>query len=201
MKLRFSPSSPFARKVLVVAMELGLDHQIELVMTDPFSEESGLRDVNPLSKIPALELADGRVIIESALISEYLDELHGGTRLFPRDGTRHDVLRRMALADGMTSAGVLYRVETQRRPPELLWQAYVERQKKSMLGTLNVLEAEADALRTGDDLTIADIALGCSLGWFDLRFPDLLWRSDNPAVADWFEEFSERPSMVKTAPS
>ena len=201
MKLRFSPSSPFARKVLVVAMERGLDEGIELILTDPFSEESGLRDINPLSKIPALELEDGRVIIESALITEYLDGLHDGLKLFPEDDTRLDTLRRMALADGMTSAGVLYRVETQRRPPELLWQSFVERQKKSMLGTLNVLEEEADAFRAGDGLTIADIALGCCLGWYDLRFPDLAWRRDNPAIADWFEDFSNRPSMAKTMPS
>jgi len=201
MKLRFSPSSPFARKVLVVAMERDLDEGIELILTDPFSEESGLRDVNPLSKIPALELEDGRVIIESALIAEYLDGLNDGPKLFPQDDTRLDVLRRMALADGMTSAGVLYRVETQRRPPELLWQSYAERQTKSMLGTLSVLEEEADAFRAGDDLTIADIALGCCLGWFDLRFPDLAWRRDNPAIADWFEDFSNRPSMAKTTPS
>jgi len=201
MKLRFSPSSPFARKVLVVAMERGLDEDIELILTDPFSEESGLRDVNPLSKIPALELEDGRVIIESALITEYLDGLHDGPKLFPQDDTRLDTLKRMALADGMTSAGVLYRVETQRRPSELLWQAYVERQMKSMLGTLSVLEEEAEAFRAGDDLTIADIALGCCLGWFDLRFPDLAWRRDNPAIADWFEDFSNRPSMAKTMPS
>jgi len=201
MKLHFSPSSPFARKVLVVAMERGLDEGIELILTDPFSEESGLRDVNPLSKIPALELEDGRVIIESALIAEYLDGLHDGPKLFPQNDTRLDVLRRMALADGMTSAGVLYRVETQRRPPELLWQPWAERQKKSMLGTLSVLEEEADAFRAGDDLTIADIALGCCLGWFDLRFPDLAWRRDSPAIADWFEEFSDRPSMAKTMPS
>ena len=201
MKLCFAPSSPFARKVLVAAMERGLDNQIELILTDPFSEESGLRKVNPLSKIPALELDDGRVIIESALICEYLDDLHDGPRLFPQDDTRLDVLKRMALADGMASAGVLFRIETQRRPPELLWQAYADRQKKSMLGTLSVLEEEADSFRTGNDLSIADIALGCCLGWYDLRFPDLAWRSDNPGIAEWFETFSERPSMAKTVPS
>ena len=70
-----------------------------------------------------------------------------------------------------------------------------------MFGTLSLLESEADAFTAGDDLTIADIALGCCLGWFDLRFPDLHWRSDNPAIADWFENLSNRPSMMQTMPS
>lgn len=201
MKLHFSPTSPFARKTLVVAMEHGLDRQIELMTTDPFSEDSNLRTVNPLSKIPALELDDGRVIIESAIISEYLDGLHDGPKLFPEGETRFDTLKRMALADGMTNAGVLYRIETQRRPPELLWEGFVERQKKAMRASLDMLEEDADALRAGDDLTIADIALGCCLGWFDLRFPDLAWRTDSPVIADWFDNFSERRSMVKTQPS
>ncbi len=201
MKLRYSPSSPFARKVIVAALERGLEGRFEKIMTDPFSEETGLRDVNPLGKIPALELDDGRVIIESNLICEYLDDLHEGPKLFPTGERRIDVLKRTALADGMTNAGVLYRIETQRRPAELLWQPFVERQKKAIFGTLSLLELDADAFTAGDDLTIADIALGCCLGWFDLRFPDLQWRSDNPAIADWFENFSDRPSMAQTMPS
>jgi len=201
MKLRFSPSSPFARKVVVAALERGLEGRFEKIMTDPSSEDSGLRDVNPLGKIPALELDDGRVIIESSLICEYLDGLHDGPKLFPEDDTRLDTLRRMALADGMTGAGVLLRTETQRRPAELLWQPFVERQKKAIFSTLSRLETEAEAFTAGDDLTIADIALGCCLGWFDLRFPDLHWRTDNPAIADWFEDFSNRPSMMQTMPS
>jgi len=201
MKLFFSPTSPFARKVIVTAIERGLEDRIEKVVTDPFAEDSGLRAVNPLSKIPALELDDGRVIIESRLICEYLDGLHNGRKLYPSGDIRQDTLQRMALADGMTDAGVLYRIETQRRPSELLWQGFADRQLKTVLGTLSMLEDNAEALRAGDDLTIADIALGCCLGWFDLRFPDLIWRRDSPAIADWFEEFSARPSMSRTMPA
>jgi glutathione S-transferase len=201
MKLRFAPTSPFARKVIVAAMERGLEGQIEKIMTDPFAENPELRKINPLSKIPALELDDGQVIIESALICEYLDGLHDGPKLFPEGNQRFPTLKRMALADGMANAGVLFRIETQRRPAELLWQPFAERQKKAMLGSLSMLEDDADAFSAGDDLTIADIALGCCLGWFDLRFPDLGWRTDNPAIADWFEDFSNRPSMAQTMPS
>jgi len=201
MKLLFSAASPFARKVVVFALECGLENRIEKIPTDPFADEVALRAVNPLSKIPALQLDDGRVLIESTLICEYLDGLHQGQKRFPQGEQRIAVLQRTALADGMTSAGVLYRMETQRRPAELLWQAFADRQKKTMLGTLSVLETDVGSCRSGDDLTIADIALGCCLGWFDLRFPEIAWRSDHPAIADWFEAFSDRPSMVKTMPS
>jgi len=201
MKLRYSAASPFVRKVIVVALERGLNDRLEHIDTDPFSEDSDLRVDNPLSKIPTLELDDGRVLIESSLICEYLDGLHDGAKLIPEGDARMEVLKRQALVDGMTTAGVLLRIETQRRPPEFMWQAMVERQKKTMFGVLGMLEADADSLSTSDDLNIADIALGCSLGWIDFRFADLGWRQDHPAVADWFENFSNRPSMIETAPS
>ena len=201
MKLRYSASSPFVRKVIVAALERGLNDRFERIDTDPFSEESDLRADNPLSKIPALELDDGRVMIESSLICEYLDGLHDGQKLIPEGDARMDVLKRQALVDGMTTAGVLLRLETQRRPQEFMWQPMVERQKKAIFGVLDMLEADVDSLSTSDDLNVADIALGCSLGWFDLRFPDLGWRQDHPGLADWFENFSNRPSMIETAPS
>jgi len=201
MKLRYSSGSPFVRKVLVAALERGLNDRLERIDTDPFSDEGDLRSDNPLGKIPALELDDGRVLIESSLICEYLDGLHDGAKLIPEGDARMEVLKRQALIDGMTSAGVLLRVETQRRPADLLWQPWADRQKKAIFGVLGVMEAEAENLSTSDDLNIADIALGCSLGWFDLRFPDFGWRQDHPAVADWFENFSNRASMIETVPS
>ena len=198
MKLHYSATSPFVRKVIITAMERGLDDRFELVPSNPFSEDSGLRKYNPLSKIPALELDDGRVLIESTLICEYLDGLHDGRKLFPEDDRRIDVLRQVALADGLAIAGIACRIETVMRPAELLWQDYAKRHMKSMLGALATLEEDAGSFSSGDDFTIADIALGCALGWVDFRYPDVAWRSDNPAIADWFEAFSDRPSMVKT---
>ncbi len=200
MKLYYAPTSPFVRKVMILAMERGLDDRLELLPTNPFSEESGLRKANPISKIPALELDDGRVLIESTLICEYLDGLHDGQKLFPAGDARIDVLRRDALADGMVTAGIACRIEKEMRPAELFWQDYADRHMKSMLGAINELENDAESYTTGDDFTIADVSLACALGWVDFRYPDVAWRSDNPAIAEWFEAFSDRPSMVKTVP-
>jgi glutathione S-transferase len=200
MKLYYAPTSPYVRKVIVLAMERGLDDRLELVPTNPFSEDSGLRAFNPISKIPTLELDDGQILIESTLICEYLDGLHNGAKLFPSDETRVDVLNRTALADGLVTAGIACRVEKEMRPAELFWQDYFDRHMKSMLGAISVLEKDADKYSAADDFDIADISLACGLGWVDFRFPDVGWRNDNPAIADWFETFSDRPSMQKTMP-
>lgn len=200
MKLYYAPTSPFVRKVIILAMERGLNDQLERIPTNPFSEDSGLRSVNPISKIPALELDNGQVLIESTLICEYLDGLHQGAKLFPSDDTRSDVLNRTALADGLVGAGIACRVEKEMRPADLFWQDYFDRHMKSMLGAIRVLENDAGKYTSGDDFNIADLSLACAFGWVDFRFPDAGWRGDCPALADWFETFSDRPSMQQTMP-
>lgn len=108
MKLYYSSTSPFVRKVNVFAIETGLDTQIEWVKTNPWQAEDILTAENPLSKIPTLITDDGMVIYDSSVICEYLDSLHSGEKLIPPQGeSRWQVLCLQALADGILDSGVL----------------------------------------------------------------------------------------------
>lgn len=202
MQLRFSPTSPFVRKVRITAIEAGLQDQIEHITTDPWSAETDLRQTNPLSKVPCLITDDGDAIYDSPVICEYLDSLNTGTKLFPEDpATRFKVLTLAAAGDGMTDAGILHLVESVRRPQELKWDWWDERQQTTMQTAMAVLNAAAPSMATTDGpITIAEITAGSGLGWVDLRFPDLDWRSANPALGEWFAKISERPSFKETVP-
>ena len=198
MKLRYSPTSPYVRKVSVVAIETGLDDRIERIRTDPWAEDTDLGDDNPLGKVPALITDGGEVLFDSGLICEYLDSLHDGRTLFPAaGGARWRALRLMALADGTTEAARLRLVQL-RRPEEERSPWWMERQAMITERGLDALEDGAADL--DDDLTIGHVALGCLLGWLDLRFPDADWRHARPRLATWYADFSQRPSMRQTVP-
>ena len=199
MKLRYSPTSPYVRKVSVTLIETGLDEKIERVATSVWDPKTDIGKDNPLGKIPTLIADDGAVLYDSPVICEYLDSLHNGPKLFPASGeARWRALRLQALGDGMSDAGILRLLEG-RRPKELQWDKWVERQGNTVARSMDALEEEADAMAKGP-LTMGHIAVGCSIGWLDYRFPDMGWRKDRPALADWYEEFAERKSMRATAP-
>ena len=199
MKLRYSPTSPYVRKVSVTLIETGLDNKIERIATSVWDPKTDIGKDNPLGKIPTLITDDGAVLYDSPVICEYLDSLHEGPKLFPASGeARWRALRLQALGDGMSDAGILRLLEG-RRPKELQWDKWVERQSNSVARSMDALEEEADAMAKAP-VTIGHIAVGCSIGWLDYRFPDLGWRKDRPALADWYEEFAERKSMRATAP-
>ena len=198
MKLRYSPLSPFVRKVTVTLIETGLEDKVERIPTDVWDPETDIAKDNPLGKIPALITDDGKVLYDSPVICEYLDGLHDGDKLFPASGqTRWQALRLQALGDGMSEAGVLRLLET-RRPEEMQYEKWMARQTATVLRAMDALESETDGLE--GPLTIGQVAVGCSLGWLDFRFPDLGWRQDHPGLAEWFDGFSERPSMTATGP-
>ena len=200
MKLRYSPTSPYVRKVLVTAMELGLDDRIERVATDPWAADTDLGDDNPLGKVPALETDDGRVLYDSKVICEYLVSLAGETALMPAAGeARTEALRRITLADGMTDAGILLLVENMRRPEELRWDWWIARQEANVGRAMDAIEAEMDDIGDGGPNAV-QIAIACSLGWIDLRFPDMGWRDSRPTLAAWYADFAGRPAMAATAP-
>lgn len=202
MQLRFSPTSPFVRKVRIAAIEAGVEDQIEHITTDPWSPETDLRQTNPLSKVPCLITDDGDPVYDSPVICEYLDSLNTGPKMFPEDpAIRFKTLTLAAAADGMTDAGVLHLVESVRRPKEFVWDWWNERQRTTMKTAMSVLNAAAPSMATTDGpITIAEITAGSGLGWVDLRFPDFGWRDDNPALATWFGKISERPSFKATEP-
>ena len=198
MKLRYSPLSPFVRKVTVTLIETGLDERVERMPTDVWNPDTDIARDNPLGKVPALILDDGKVLYDSPVICEYLDGLHDGEKLFPASGeARWGALRLLALGDGMTDAGIARLLES-RRPGEFQYDKWMNRQTTVVFRAMDALEGEVEGLETG--FGIGQISVACSLGWLDFRFPDLDWRQDRPGLADWFEGVYERPSMMQTVP-
>ena len=202
MKLYHSPASPFVRKALVAAHELGLADGIEIVpvaMT-PVKSVPELNEENPLGKIPALVLDDGTALFDSPVICEYLDTLHGGSRLFPADGPgRWTALRRQALADGLLDAAILCRYETFLRPEERRWVDWIDGQRSKFRRALDSLEGEAESF--GGTVDIGTISAGCAADYLDFRSLDEGWREGRPHLAAWLEGFAARPSMQATRPS
>lgn len=198
MKLFYSPTSPFVRKVNVFAIETCLDSRLEWVTTNPWQAETVLTVENPLSKIPTLITDDELVLYDSAVICEYLDSLHAGTKLIPENGTaRWQALRLQALADGILDAGILRFLE-KKRPAELQSADWDGMQKDSITRGLDSLENTVSDW--GDQLDIGVISVACTLGWLDFRFADEDWRTRRSKLSNWYEIFSKRASFIKTIP-
>jgi glutathione S-transferase len=199
MKLRYSPSSPYVRKVMIVALETGLAGRIEKVATTvaPVTPNDGLKVENPLIKVPSLTTDDGVALYDSPVICEYLDSLHSATKLIPSHGpARWTALRRQALADGILDAAILARYETALRPKELQWAAWIDGQMRKVRAGLDALEAE----RLDGPFDIGAIAVACALGYIDFRYAGEEWRKTRPRLAAWHAEVAKRPSVVETAP-
>ena len=202
MKLTFAPTSPYARKVKIAAIELGLIDKIELVPTtvQPGKpNEEYARDISPLRKLPALILDNGSTIVDSYVIVEYLDELAGGGKLIPASGeakwrvkTEHSILQ------GMLEAMLLCRYETFLRPEEKRWPAWVDDQWDRAWQGFALFERRTDTL--SGPLDVTQIALACTLGYADFRFPDCGWRKAYPKLAAHHETLMKRPSIKETAP-
>ena len=198
MKLRYSPASPYVRKVMITAIETGLDGRIEIVPTSVWDPATDIAGDNPLGKVPALITDGGEVLYDSPVICEYLDSLHDGAKLFPPSGgARWTALRRQALADGILDAAVGRLLEG-KRPDGERSDAWMARLATTIGRALDAFEDEADAL--GDAATIGHVAIGCALGYLDFRFADDHWRSGRPALADWYEVFAQRRSVIATMP-
>lgn len=199
MQLRYSPTSPYVRKVMVTALETGLDKKIEKVFTNPWDPNTDLSKDNPIGKVPALKIDSGDTLFDSPVICEFLDAQHDGKKLFPSSGnTRWTVLKLQALADGILDAAVTTVVEG-KRPAELQSKDWIGRQKKAINRSLDALEQSFSDLN-GGQLSIAHIAVGCALGYLDFRHPGDEWRKGRPNLSKWYEKFSMRPSMQATVP-
>jgi glutathione S-transferase len=198
LRLRYSPASPFARKVRVVAAELGLSGRIELAACDVWAPDSDIAADNPLGKVPALVTGDG-TFFGSTLCCEYLDSLRGEPRLVPlATADRWQVLQQHALADGIMEAAVAHVTEELRRPPQFVYGEFLERQRIKIRRAVDVVESQADALDGRVDL--ATITLGCALGYLDFRLPQFDWRRGRDGLARWYELMATRPSMMATRP-
>jgi glutathione S-transferase len=202
MKLRYSPTSPYVRKVMVVALETGLAERIERLptMVAPTKPNEEVARENPLVKVPALTTDDGMVLYDSPVICEYLDTLHNGAKLFPASGKpRWLALRQQALGDGILDAAILGRYEIL-RPKEYQWQDWIDAQLRKVRGALAALEIETEAGELAGALSIGQITVACALGYLDFRYASEEWRVKHRRLAAWFDEFSKRKSIELTKP-
>ncbi len=178
MKLYYSATSPFVRKCLVSAHELGLRERIELqpAAPHPVNRDRALVVCNPLGKVPTLVTDDGAVLYDSRVICEYLNALGDGHLIPAEPAARWSILRDEALADGMLEAAVLVRYETFARPESLRWKDWIDGQMDKVTCGLTEIEKRAGAFNQRIDL--GTIAIGCALGYLDFRFAALGWRND-----------------------
>ncbi len=206
MKLRYSTTSPFVRKVSATIIECGLEDKVERIPTKvtPTTRNDGMALDNPLVKIPALITDDEITLYDSPVICEYLDSISGG-KMFPTAGkARWIALRQQALGDGILDAGVLTRYESL-RPKEFQWPEWIDGQLRKMRGALSSLESEcANGALTdvadGGVPTIGQLTIGCALGYLDFRYDSEKWRDDHQRLAAWYERFAKRLSMTETEP-
>ncbi|MCP8937020.1 glutathione S-transferase [Alsobacter sp. SYSU M60028] len=197
MQLRYSPASPFARKVVIAAHLLGLKDRIAVTTTDTVNPDAAFLAENPLGKIPALVLDDGEVLFDSRVILDYLDQLSGG-RLIAGGSARFADLRLEALADGVMDAALLQIYETRFRDEAGRSPAWVARQAAKVDRALAVLEAAPPSL---DAITVGPIAVACALGYLDLRFGGA-WRAGHPRLVAWLDAFAARvPAFEATRPA
>ncbi len=201
MKLRYAATSPYVRKVVVAAAECGLEEKIERIETNVWDPDTDIARDNPIGKVPTLITDDGRALCDSPVICEYLDSLHDGAKLIPSEGAaRWDVLNRAALAQGMMDASIARVMEIRIRPEQYRWPGLLERQKAKSDAVLEALEADAAAGRL-EGVNLGTIAVGCALGYLDLRFAEENWRGGHPALAAWYDNFAKRPSMQASDPT
>jgi len=197
MKLFASLTSPYARKVRILAHEKGL--AIELCEVDTASKESPIASLNPLGKVPVLLRDDQSVLFDSPVVLEYLDGLSEPKLLPPSGEPRFQVLLWQAVADGMMDASVLRMLEGRRPPALQIASAQARQDEKVSRAMAWANQRLGGSFACGDRLTLADIALGAALEYVDLRNPHS-WRDDHPVLARWLAEISQRPSFAATWP-
>jgi glutathione S-transferase len=195
MKLFFSATSPYVRKCMVTAHELGVADRIQLLPANahPVNRDATLIGHNPLGKVPSFVTDDGVDLYDSRVICEYLDSTFG-PKLFPRDGAaRWQALVLQSLADGILDAALLARYEEAVRPEPLRWADWQAGQIDKIRTSLLSLEQAPQQLQGRVD--IGTVALASSLLYLDLRFDAWGWRARFPRVAEWAAGYMQRPSM------
>ncbi len=200
MKLLASLTSPYARKVRIALAEKKIDYA--LVVDSPWEPASKVSEINPLGKIPVLLMEDGTAVYDSRVIVEYLDTVSPVSRLIPEPNRQRIQVRRWeALADGVCDAVAAIFLE-RKRPARQQSSDWIERQaKKVELGTRAMSFDLGDkAWCAGDAYSLADICVGCALGYLDFRYPEINWREDYSNLARLAEKLAKRPSFIDSAP-
>ena len=195
MKSKHNQNSPYVRKIVIIGLELGIDEKIvrENVAMSPYEPNPEITPINPLGKIPVLVDDFGFSLFDSTVICEYLSASVNDKKWFPQsEMARWNALRCNALANGMLEAAQLIRHESA-RPQAYRYPKWIEAQMGKVLRGFDFLEKNLPAQED-----IGAIAVACTIGWIDYRFPDLAWRNKCPALSAWFEIFSKRPSFSST---
>ena len=203
MKLIGSLTSPFVRKVRIVLAEKKLDYKFEV--EDVWAADTTIMASNPLGKVPCLVMEGGEAVFDSRVIVEYVDTLSPVGKLIPLSGReRVEVRTWEALADGLLDAAILARMEAtwSGRTEAQRSQAWIERQLTKVRASLKAMSQGLGDRPwcTGTHHSLADICVGCALGYLDFRFPDIDWRADHPNLARLFEKLEQRPGFADTAP-
>ena len=198
MTLRTVGPSPFGRKVKLAAAVLGLTDEISIEAADTMNAEDSILGQNPLGKIPALILDDGRVLYDSRVIIEYLDTIAGGARLIPAEiDARFEALTAAALADGILDAGILIVYEGRYRPDIEPYGPWLDHQRGKIERGLAALEAAPPPI---EPVTVGAIGAACALGYLDFR-KQVDWRSRNPGLIGWLDAFGAAvPAFDATRP-
>ena len=197
MRLFFNQTSPYARKTRIAVREFGLEQQVTCIEIDPWAEPDELTTVNPLSKVPALQLPDGSVVTESDAIVAALLGRSANTSIVEDEASPNARRSRAALCQGLIDASFGSVIE-RRRPVQSQWADWVARQERAVSRTLSTVEATFDLPMERFDA--GDISLACALGYLDFRLPHLSWRSARPRLETWFAKVDQRPSMIATRP-
>jgi glutathione S-transferase len=201
MKLLGGTISPYTRKVRIVLAEKKIDCDFETVDVAP--PENPVNPHNPLGKVPTLLMDDGTALFDSRVIVEFLDSASPIARLIPEDNRERVAVRRWeALADGCLDAGLLVRYESI-RPKKEQSASWSGKQTGKLQRGLAMIAAElADKpFCHGERYTLADIAVGCCLGWVDFRKPAAIdYRAAYPGLARFYDRLMERPAFAETLP-
>lgn len=198
MKLLHSPASPFVRKAVIAAQELGLWEQIEVIHGDYNDPNNELFKVSPVGKLPALVANDGRVFTSSQTICRFLDSQSNARALFPaNEHAKFRVIENEALADALMDAAV-DRMRNVRKADQEASAAEEAKFKRRVTAILDMMEANPGWL--SDKFFIDDIAWICALDYLDFRFGHEPWREGRPSLAAWYDMHADRPSVASTRP-
>ena len=201
MKLIGSLTSPYVRKVRIVFLEKKVD--VDLELENVWAADTKIALNNPLGKVPCLILDDGEAIYDSRVIAEYVDTLSPVGKLIPAGSRERATVKTWeALADGVDDAGILARLEVTLRPTEQQSSEWLERQMGKINAALAQMSRELgdNAWCHGNQMTLADIAVGCALGYMLFRFPNIAWQAQYPNLDALYQKLMQRPSFAETAP-
>jgi glutathione S-transferase len=201
MKLIGSLTSPYVRKVRIVFLEKKVD--VDLEIENVWGPDTKIALNNPLGKVPCLLMEDGEAIYDSRVIAEYADTLSPVGKLIPTGSRERATVKTWeALADGIEDASILVRLEATLRTPEQQSSAWTERQMNKIHAGLAQMSKQLgeNAWCHGNQMTLADIAVGCALGYLAFRLPEIQWQAQYPNLNTLYQKLIQRPSFAETAP-